>query len=103
MDIKKFDKLYEELQGLIAREDEAKVKDFLIEHFDEFPKEMQDKMIMLFFEESLDKITGGQDQAVADFQKQGLAMVKELENMKKGVEDKIKALDIEESIQASGN
>ncbi|NQV13441.1 MAG: hypothetical protein HQ530_04020 [Parcubacteria group bacterium] len=103
MDTKKFDELYKELKGLIAKGDEAKVKSFLVEHFEEFPKEMQDNLIMLFFEESLSKIVGGQDQAVADFQQQGLAAIKDMEATKKGLEDKLKALEVKESLQASDN
>ena len=103
MDTKKFDKLYEELLALMAQGKEEEAKEFLIEHFEEFPKGMQDKLIMLFFEESLDKINSGQDQTIADFQKQGLTIMKELGGMKKGVEDKLKALEIEESLQTSDN
>ncbi len=63
----------------------------------EFPQETQDAIIMAFVEEALGK-SAEETKLIADFQKQGLAAIDELEKSKQELEDKKKMLELKESM-----
>ena len=91
------DNLYKDFMALVDRGDEKGAREFLVSHLKEFPQETQDAIIMAFVEEALGK---GAEEAklIADFQKQGLEALDELEKSKQELEAKKKMLEIKESI-----
>ncbi|MBU1178307.1 hypothetical protein KJ903_03740 [Patescibacteria group bacterium] len=93
--------LYDEFCQVMQAGDEAKAKDFLVENYDKLPEKVQGEVALLLFEEGLGKLINDKDQKVAEFQERGLKVAQELENAKKQLEDKLKAMDVEESINAS--
>lgn len=89
--------LYNEFLKVVEAGDEQKAKDFLVDHLEEFPKELQDNIIMAFFEEALSKEKTG-SAAIKKFQSEGIKLMKELESEKSEVGAKAKLLQIKESI-----
>ena len=92
------DALMEEFSEVIARGNEDAARKFLVDNLKKFPQDVQDKIIGAFFEEALSKRTDGLH-AVADFQKEGLEAVNDLEQGKRQLEDKQKLLDLKEGIK----
>ncbi len=73
-----FKKLYEEFRQVVLRGAEDEAKKFLADHLKEFPEKMQGEILLAFFEEGLSK-TLEDKKAIADFQRQGLGVMKDLE------------------------
>lgn len=92
-----FSELYNEFMVYAEKGDEAGAKQFLLDNFNKFPEELQDKLTFVFFEEALaseaEKVRG-----VAEIQKEGLEAMSQLEKMKKSLEEQIKVLDIKEDL-----
>jgi len=92
------DALMKEFSEVVARGNEEDARRFLVDNLKKFPQDVQDKIITAFFEEALSKKANGL-RAVADFQKEGLKAVNDLEQGKRKLEDKQKLLDLKESIK----
>ncbi len=92
------DALMKEFSEVVARGNEEDARKFLVDNLKQFPQEVQGKIIGAFFEEALSKKADGLH-AVADFQKEGLAAVSNLEQGKRQLDDKQKLLDLKESIK----
>ena len=73
-----FKKLYEQFRQVVLSGAEDEAKKFLADHLKEFPEKMQGEILLAFFEEGLSK-TLEDKKKIADFQKQGLAVMKDLE------------------------
>jgi hypothetical protein len=89
--------LYEEFFALVESGDEAKVREFIVAHFKEFPEDVQDKLTFVFFEEAL-SANAEDSGVVSDFKNTGLNLLQEMDKVKKDLEDKIKVLDIKSSL-----
>jgi hypothetical protein len=89
--------LRKEFLAIVDRGDERAAREFLVTHLKEFPRDTQDAIIMAFVEEALGK---GAEEAklIADFQKQGLEAIDDLEKSKRELEDKKKMLELKESV-----
>ncbi len=74
--------LVREFFELVERGDEAKVREFLTSNIKRFPKESQDVIITVFFEEAIAK-KNADDKLLADFQKEGVEMANAIERLKK--------------------
>jgi hypothetical protein len=88
--------LRKEFSAIMGRGDEKSAREFLVSHLKEFPQETQDTIIMAFVEEALGK-SAEESKLIADFQKQGLEAMDELEKSKQELEDKKKMLELKES------
>jgi hypothetical protein len=87
-----------EFSEVVARGNEEDARKFLVNNLKQFPQDVQDKLIIAFFEEALSKKASGLH-AVADFQKEGLEAINDLEHGKRQLEEKQKLLDLKESIK----
>jgi len=92
------DAVMKEFSEVVARGDEGAAREFLTNNLKKFPQDVQDKIITAFFEEALSK-KSSDVRAVADFQKEGLGAINDLEKGKKKLEDKEKLLNLKDSIQ----
>ncbi len=92
------DELMKEFSEVVARGNEEDARKFLVDNLKKFPQDVQDKIIGAFFEEALSRKASGLN-AVADFQKDGLSAVNNLEQGKRQLEDKQKLLDLKKSIK----
>ncbi|MCL5257836.1 MAG: hypothetical protein M1505_01220 [Patescibacteria group bacterium] len=88
-----FSYLYQEFVELLSKGDENEAKQFLVDHFNDLPKDVQDDIIMAFFEEGLSLAAIEADE-IDKFQKERLEEVEVLEKIKKSLEDKIKLIDL---------
>jgi hypothetical protein len=92
------DILMKEFAEVVACGDEEAARKFLVDNLKQFPQDVQNKIISAFFEEALSKRSSGLH-AVADFQKEGLRAINDLEQGKKKLEDKERLLNLKDSIQ----
>lgn len=56
--------IYEQLGALIEKGNEEEVRTFVREHFFEFPKDFQDKVVLSLMNEAMDEATASQEQMV---------------------------------------
>lgn len=88
--------LRKEFSDIMARGDEKAAREFLVTHLKEFPQETQDIIITGFVEEALGK-NAEETKLIADFQKQGLKAIDELETSKRELEDRKKMIELKEN------
>jgi hypothetical protein len=91
--------LYDSLAQYIMTGDEAMAKKFIIENFDNFPEEVKESAIMIFFEEGIDAEIM-EEQAIYEFQKKALDALSELEKSKKLLMDKSKIEELRSKIHS---
>jgi hypothetical protein len=96
---KNFKKLYKEFREVLQEGDEQKAKDFLISHLKEFPKEVQDKIILAFFIEEIGK-TIEDGKLLSDFQTKTLEEIERIELIEQELKDKLKLIEIQEKISS---
>jgi len=89
--------LREAFEKVLTGGDEAKAREFLVEHLSEFPQDMQDAITMAFVEEALANKAQG-DQAISDFKKQGLKTMSALDRAKEEIEKHAKLTEIKKDI-----
>lgn len=89
--------LHKQLEALIKRGDEEKVRSFVVEHLKEFPKKDQDELIVGLVEDALSADADGET-AVSNFRKHGFLVAKEIEKAQEELGIKEKLLDIKESL-----
>jgi hypothetical protein len=75
--------LLAEMERLAGAGDEKAFEAFALEHFKEFPEEVQGKILFGFYQETLEKPAG--DAITADIQKQGLDALEKIEEIKASV------------------
>jgi DNA polymerase III delta prime subunit len=90
--------LREEFIKLVQKGDEAKARQFLVDHFKEFPESTQDAILTAFIEEAVTK-KNREESAVASFRKEGLTNMEALGQAKKELEKKAKLAEIKEGIK----
>ncbi len=91
------EQIYKELDELINTGDEQKIKDLLIENVNYFSDEIKNKIVMMIFEESLNK----ESNVLVDIksiQKDLLEEKTNIENNLKKAEEAEKILDIKEGM-----
>lgn len=93
-----FLKLYNDFREVLATKTEQEAKIFLIKHLNDLPEDVRHDIIMLFFEEGLQEALDEQGPR-AEVIKQGMDALKGLQKARRLLEDRIKALEIQKSIQ----
>ncbi|HEV3245485.1 MAG TPA: hypothetical protein VG102_03935 [Candidatus Paceibacterota bacterium] len=78
------EQLLAEMEKLAEAGDEKAFDRFVLDHFTEFPEEVQGKLLMNFYTENLEKRAG--EAAIADIQKQGLQALEDLQKIKESVQ-----------------
>ena len=74
------EELLAHMEKLAEAGDDKAFEAFVLEHFKEFPEEIQGKILFGFFSETLEKQAG--EAAIAQVQKEGLEALEELEKIK---------------------
>lgn len=92
-----FKELYDKFREVMINGDEQEARNFLVSHLKEFPQEIQDEIVLAFFQEGLEK-AAEEAQLLRDFQVQALEEVKEIEQIRGEVKDKLDLLKIKEEI-----
>ena len=98
MSANKFDSLVKQLREIMKKGTEQEVRDFLVDHIDEFPEDVKQKITFIFFQEGLAKTVHGKDKKVFDIQKDGLEIVRKLKKETEELENKSKIKKIEKSL-----
>jgi hypothetical protein len=91
------DNFYEELGKIMEKGDEQAARDFIVNNLDKFPQDAQDAIVTALFEETLVAKTES-EVAVADFQKQALAVSKAIEGAREALERQGKLADIKSDL-----
>ena len=92
-----FEDLYKEFMVYVDKDDEEGARKFLLDNFQKFPEDIQDKLTFAFFEEALlDETKGMKD--IADMQKQGLEALSQIDKVRKILEDKKKIEDLRSNL-----
>ena len=89
--------IYEALFEVIRNEDEQKVKDFLVDHFENFTKEDREAIVVALFEEAAQKQAASAN-AIAAFQKEVIVLFEQLDRAKKELEKTSALLEIKEKL-----
>lgn len=90
--------LYKELRKVLLSGEEERLRNFFFEHFKEFPLDLKDDFLFLFFEEALER-TSSEEEQFLDFVQKFLESLKNLERIKGEVKDKIELLEVKEKIE----
>ena len=85
--------IYNEFLKILALNNDAKMEEFLEKNLLGLPQEFQDKITMALFEDAVHSQAAGEE-ALANFKKDGLDMLKKLKTAKKDFEDIKKAEEI---------
>jgi hypothetical protein len=81
--------LYDEFLALVDKGDESAAKKFLMDNFQKFPKDVQDSLTFVFFEEALASSTKGVEE-IAEMQKEGMEALSQIGKARKALEDQLK-------------
>ncbi len=87
------EELYKAFVELVEKGDEEGARAFLVDHLSDFPEEMRKEIAFAFFVDAVEK-----DAAVANAQKEGLKMMKTLDEVEAILADASKAASIKEQI-----
>lgn len=90
--------LYHQFTDTLKNGSEEDARKFLVAHFSELPEELQGEVAFQFFSEGLAQATANQD-AIAEFQKEGMNVMARLAEAKRILEDKLKIIELESSIK----
>jgi hypothetical protein len=90
------EKLQQELEAVIKTGDEAKFRRFISEHMREFPKDVQDDIIVALLEEALGQ--NNTDQLISDFQRRGVIALDILGKAQEELEREKKLREIKKSL-----
>ena len=88
-----FAQLYDKFLEVMGRGDEAETRVFLVEHFEEFPEDVQNEIFVSFLEEGLER-TREEMELVEGVQKDIIKNAQVLERVKRILEDKLKVKDL---------
>ncbi len=78
--------LLAEMERLLEKGDEKALEAFTLEHFKEFPEDVQGKLLLSFYTEALEKEAG--EPGIADIQQQGLDALKGIDAIKSAISSK---------------
>ena len=92
-----FTKLYNAFQELAEKGEETQARQFLVDHFAEFPEEAQGDIVVAFFEEAISN-TAKETEAIDKIRTDTLQEVKAMEKLKRVLEDRLKVLELESKI-----
>ena len=85
--------LYNKLLTFLDTNDEQGAKDFLIEHLNDFPEEMRDKIVFYFFSEAVEK-----EMAIEQIKKEGLDLLKKIDQEEQVIHDQQNIKDLKKDI-----
>jgi hypothetical protein len=86
--------VYENFFKILSEGSEEEVRNFLVENFDKFPEDLKRDIIGVFFEEAVDLAY-----AEIEFKRKLLETAKELERLKRILEDKKRELEIKKELE----
>ena len=89
--------LYKKLTDLMKAGDETAARAFLKEHLNEFPKEMQEKIVFEFFEEALDKQVETEE-LMSEVQEKGMETIADIDKARANIEEKQKLNDVRKDL-----
>lgn len=89
--------LYNQFLDLLKRGTEQEARRFLIDHFSDFPKDVQGEITAAFFQEGLDRLAT-EKKLIGEFQDETIQFMHAMDRLKRIVEDKKKLLELEEKI-----
>lgn len=90
--------LKKQITAILATGDEAKFRQFIDDHMQEFPQSVQDDLILALVEEAVDKQADRQS-SLDHFKKEALAALDILGNAKGEIEKQEKLREIKKSIK----
>ncbi|MCC7436503.1 hypothetical protein IT402_01345 [Candidatus Nomurabacteria bacterium] len=85
--------LHEAFMVFVEKGDEEGARNFLVENINEFPENMRKEIAFAFFVDAVEK-----DAAIAKVQKEGMEMMKSLDEVEAILADASKASSIKEQI-----
>ena len=89
--------LYHQFKEIVRTGTEEQARQFLLDHINEFPKEVKDGLVLAFFEDAVHD-AAAQDSAVLEFKQQGIEAMTTLERAIRILDDKIKLIDLQEKL-----
>ena len=92
--------LYQEFCTVMQTKTPQEAQSFLVAHFMELPESVQEEVVMLLFEEGLQD-AAQTEKIIGEFQSQGLEITGLLQKIKKMLDDKLKVMDVKESIDSA--
>ena len=93
-----FSALYAQFRDVMNKGTEEEARVFLLEHMNEFPKDLREKVVLALFEEGLHEAAANKA-AVEEFQQEGIEIAHELEKGKRILDDRIRVLELEEKMK----
>ena len=93
-----FSALYAQFADIMNNGTEEGARAFLLEHMNEFPEDLREKVVLALFEEGLHEAAANKA-AVEEFQREGIEIAHELEKGKRVLDDRIKVLELEEKMK----
>lgn len=92
------DKLYQEFEKILKKGNKEEMKKFLRKNYLKFPQDIQNKIIYIFFAKSLNKIAEEKESRINKTQEEGIRVIKEMEELKTRIKERIKTLNIREKL-----
>ena len=93
-----FSALYAQFRDIMDNGTEEGARTFLLEHMNEFPEDLREKVVLALFEDGLKEAAANQS-VVEDFKQEGVEIVNELETGKRILDDKLKVMELEEKMK----
>jgi hypothetical protein len=78
--------LLQEMERLVVAGDQKAYEEFVLAHFTEFPEEVQGKILVGFYSETLDKQEGSA--MIAQIRQQGVEALEKIEQIQAAIEKK---------------
>ena len=91
--------LYRDLNERFSSGSEEEARQFLSDHFREFPKDLQDSILLAVFDEALTKATDEQA-VVTGLKEDAFADLGQISKLRQMLDDKLKLLDLEEKMKS---
>lgn len=89
--------LYNQFFQIVERGDETAARKFILDHLNEFDEDSKNEILFGLFEDALATQVNNAG-AIADFKKKGAAMLKDMAQERRDLEDRLKLVDIKESL-----
>ena len=93
-----FSALYAQLRDIMDNGTEEGARTFLLEHMNEFPEDLREKVVLALFEDGLKEAAANQS-AVEDFKQEGVEIANELATGKRILDDKLKVMELQEKMK----
>jgi hypothetical protein len=75
------EELLSEMERLVEAGDEKAFERFVLDHFTEFPEDVQGKLLLNFYTETVEKQAG--EAVIADIQKEGLDAIAKIDEIER--------------------